>query len=628
MSIRHFPIILLLFLFIHTGFGATRTDIPWKTPVYSYTARKSNVSDILTTFAAAQGIGISLPPKLPLTISGNFHALAPQDFLEQVCTLCNLVWYYDGACLYICSATDLRSVLMELHFMKASDVIEILRDLNVEDSRFPMVCTKDSALLKISGPPRYVELIQELVQKADVLRKQRLSIDEEIRIFKLKHAWADDVSLGNGALNKSSETSTVRGVANILRDLMSSQGSSYVSKTKSDAKKQDDQAETATEQPEQEISQTVRPPQILADTRLNAVIIRDAKARMPYYEQLIQQLDTPIRMVEIAVTILDIEKSALLDWELRLKALGGKRKIRAGGGLDVDNLDSPDSLQGLGLSGALTYISNSFSLASSIAAMEEKGKARTISRPSLLTLDNVSASLHDTRTFRTKLVGREVVELAEATTGINLTVQPRIVDLPQQPVEAGKPAPPAYEIWMTLQIEDGDFEAVTVDDVPMSRGSTLSTQAGVQEGQCLLIGGYMHEVIEEKAWGIPWLRSIPFIGWLFGGYAKDKSIVQRMFLLTPRMIVFNHLSSDPVEASVKQRNVNVEDNVEDAIRRRDEKHDADEQIREELRKEREEELREEEKQRLKNVRDAIKRRREANLKAREEKQKQLDAQQP
>ena len=108
--------------------------------------------------------------------------------------------------------------------------------------------------------------------------------------------------------------------------------------------------------------------QILADKRLNAVIVRDSKARMPYYEQLIQELDVPIRMVEIAVTILDIDKSALLDWELRLKALGGKRKTRIGGGLDVDNLASPETLTGLGLTGALTYVNNTFSLATSQAS--------------------------------------------------------------------------------------------------------------------------------------------------------------------------------------------------------------------------------------------------------------------
>ena len=623
MSLRLFLIILTILLVWRplAVQAAEPSQIPWKTATYSYTARQAPVSEVLTNFAAAQGIGLNMPQGLKYVVSGNFHECKPQEFLEKVCGICNLVWYYDGAGLYICTPAEMRSSLLELRYMKADDVIEILRELDVEDSRFPMARTKDNALIKISGPPRYVELIQELVVKADSLRRNRLSRDEEVRIFKLKHAWADDVTLGSGdALNGSGGTS-VRGVASILQELMGVNNSRSRLQTKEqqeNAKRPEDM--TADEKAKDELERlSNNGAQILADKRLNAVIVRDSKARMPYYEQLIQELDVPIRMVEIAVTILDIDKSALLDWELRLKALGGKRKTRIGGGLDVDNLASPETLTGLGLTGALTYVNNTFSLATSIAALEEKGKARTISRPSLLTLDNVTATLQDTKSYHAKVVGKEVVDLTQVSTGIVLTVQPRIVDLPRQEVEEGMPMPPSYEIWMTLQIQDGDFETVAVDDLPMSHDSTLETQAGVQEGQCLLIGGYMHESVVEKAWGIPFLRSIPWIGWLFGGIGKDKSIMQRMFLLSPRMVVFNHLSSDPIESSVKQRDVRIESDIQDEFRRRDHQRDVDEQERDELRKQEEEEWRQEEKQRIKERREALKRQKEQLKKEMEEK---------
>lgn len=622
MSLRHLFIILTCLAVWRPLMGAeAESKIPWKTTTYSYTARQALVSEVLTNFAAAQGIGLNLPQNLKMLVSGNFHDCKPQEFLEQVCGICNLIWYYDGAGLYICTPAEMRSSLLELRYMKADDVIEILRELDVEDPRFPMARTKDNALIKISGPPRYIELIQELVAKADSLRRNRLSRDEEVRIFKLKHAWADDVTLGSGdALNGSGGTS-VRGVASILQELMGVNNSRSRLQTKEqqdNAKRPEDM--TADEKAKDELERlSNNGPQILADKRLNAVIVRDSKARMAYYEQLIQELDVPIRMVEIAVTILDIDKSALLDWELRLKALGGKRKSRIGVGLDADNLASPDTLTGLGLTGALTYVNNTFSLATSIAALEEKGKARTISRPSLLTLDNVTATLQDTKSYHAKVVGKEVVDLTQVSTGIVLTVQPRIVDLPRQEVEEGMPLPPAYEIWMTLQIQDGDFETVVVDDLPMSHDSTLETQAGVQEGQCLLIGGYMHESVVEKAWGIPFLRSIPWIGWLFGGIGKDKSIMQRMFLLSPRMVVFNHLSSDPIESSVKQRDVTIESDIQDEFRRRDHQRDVDEQERDQLRKEEEEEWRQEEKQRIKERREALKRQKEQLKKEMEEK---------
>ncbi|MBR6058848.1 MAG: type III secretion system outer membrane ring subunit SctC [Victivallales bacterium] len=626
MPVRYLTLLIIaLLLSWQPVFGDTESTIPWKTPTFSYTARQAPVAEVLMNFATAQGIGLNLPDGLKLVISGNFHERPSQKFLEEVCASCNLIWYYDGAGLYICTPGQMQSVLLELRYMKADDVIEILRELDVEDPRFPMARTKDNALIKISGPPRYVELIQELVIKADNLHRNRLARDEEIRIFRLKHAWANDVDLGSGDKNSNAGV-TVRGVAGILQELMGVNHARTKLQTKeqqaSDKKPEDMTADEKAKDEMERISNYA--PQILADSRLNAVIVRDSKARMPYYEQLIQELDVPIRMVEIAVTILDIDKSALLDWELRLKGITTKKKYEAGAGLDVDNLASPATLTGLGLTGALSYINNTFSLASSIAALEEKGKARTISRPSILTLDNVTATLQDTKSYHAKVVGKEVVDLTQVTTGIILTVQPRIVDLPQQEIEEGMPMPPSYEIWMSLKIQDGDFETVVVDDLPMSHDSTLETQAGVQEGQCLLIGGYMHESVVEKAWGIPFLRSIPWIGWLFGGIGKDKSIMQRMFLLSPRMIVFNHLSSDPVESSVKHRDVTIESDIQDEFRRRDHQRDVDEQERDQIRKEEEEEWRQEEKQRIKERREALKRQKQQLKKEMEEQERNQD----
>ncbi len=45
---------------------------------------------------------------------------------------------------------------------------------------------------------------------------------------------------------------------------------------------------------------------IEADTRLNAIIVRDAPERLPYYEQLVQSLDVEPQSLEIEATIIDI----------------------------------------------------------------------------------------------------------------------------------------------------------------------------------------------------------------------------------------------------------------------------------------------------------------------------------
>ena len=74
MSLRHLFIILAFLVIWRPVLGAeNETQIPWKTPTYSYTARQALVGEVLTNFAAAQGIGLSLPQGLKLFVSGNFH---------------------------------------------------------------------------------------------------------------------------------------------------------------------------------------------------------------------------------------------------------------------------------------------------------------------------------------------------------------------------------------------------------------------------------------------------------------------------------------------------------------------------------------------------------------------------
>src|SRR2546423_7383340 len=59
-------------------------------------------------------------------------------------------------------------------------------------------------------------------------------------------------------------------------------------------------------------------PQFQADTRLNAVLVRDSPQRMAQYERLIASMDLRPRLVEIEVTIMDISSDTLnslgVDW--------------------------------------------------------------------------------------------------------------------------------------------------------------------------------------------------------------------------------------------------------------------------------------------------------------------------
>jgi hypothetical protein len=91
-------------------------------------------------------------------------------------------------------------------------------------------------------------------------------------------------------------------------------------------------------------------------------------------------------------------------------------------------------------------------------------------------------------------------------------------------------------VWLTLGLDDGGFEAISVDSMPMTRSSTLQTQTAVFEDESIMLAGYLRDIEEDAGWGIPYLRDIPFIGWIFGGKSTRKETVQRLFVVTPHIL--------------------------------------------------------------------------------------------
>ena len=525
--------------------------VPWKTSEYTLIAREMSLREVLMGFGTSQGLSVILSKKVEGNLSGDFRKLAPQKFLDTVTMLNNLTWYYDGTTLYIYSNDEIETLLLDLKYMKAGEVRDMLKQLGVEDARFPLKTTSNDELVLLAGPPRYVLLIAELVAKADKLREKRAFSEIETRVFKLKHTWADDVSLPTGG----GETGgSIKGIASMLQDIL---GTTAQVRTKEKDRKKGDKAEDSADDQDDYLAENTDnsfQPIIKPENRLNAVIVRDVSSRMPRYEKLIAELDVPQKLVEIAVTSLELSKNDALDWQLSLAVKGSNGDFEGAAGQNPANLFSPEDLLGKGLSGAMSYIGKHVTVSASLSALRQKGKARSISRTSILTMNNMSASITDTQSYHAKVVGTEVASLQEVTAGTNLNVKPRVI-VSEKDGEQNK-------FWMTITLSDGGFESVTVDSMPVTRSSSVTTQASVYEGDCILLGGYFRDIEEKAGWGIPYLRDIPYIGWIFGGIGKKKETVQRMFIVTPYLVDLEIAEIARLQAS-RQRDIKREETLED-----------------------------------------------------------------
>ena len=490
-------------------------SIPWKMPSYTLVARDMDLRMALDTFAVAQGLSVVMSDSVVGRFSGDFKDVPPGDFLDRIATTHNLMWYYDGAALYVYGASEISTMLVDLKYMKAGEVRQMLAELGVEDRRFPLKTTSNDELVMVAGPPRYVALVVEMIAKADSLREKRTFNEIEARIFPLVYTWADDVTF---TANSPESSLQLRGVARILEEIMSSGTREGVR-----------EAALTNEISHLETTKMSEyRPVIRPDNRLNAVIVRDVVSRMPMYEKLIRQLDVPQKLVEIDITVVELSKKDALDWQLSLAYSTTYGHSDIGAGQNAANLFSPGNVAGKGFAGALTHIHSAYALASSITALREKGKARSISRTSLLTVNNLAAEMSDSQSYHAKVVGTEVASLEEVSAGTKLQIKPRILpsivtNVPDQ-------------VWLSLELDDGGFESITVDAMPMKRASTLTTQTAVFVDESIMLAGYLRDIEEDAGWGIPYLRDIPWIGWIFGGKSTRKETVQRMFVITPHVV--------------------------------------------------------------------------------------------
>ncbi len=487
-------------------------QIAWKLPDYSLVARGLSLREAFKAFGTAQGISVVMSDAVGGVFSGEFRNMPSGEFLNRVTTLHNLIWYYDGAILFLYGSGEVQSMLLSLRYMKAAEVRVMLQELGIEDGRYPIRTASNDEMILVSGPPRYVALIAETIARADALREQRTFNEVETRLFPLEYTWADDVSL---RVTGPETTTQIRGVATILRELLQDGDS---------AKAKEAESPEATN----DLKTAVVPfrPVIRAENRLNAVVVRDAVTRMPMYSRLITQLDKPQPLVEIIVTKVEMSRKDALDWQLSLAVSGEHSEFKGTAGQNAANLAR--TLAGKGLAGTMTYIGDSVTVEASLSALRERGKARNVSRTSLLTLNNMAARLTDTQSYHARVVGTEVASLEEVSAGTELEIKPRVI----LPPTTNDPA----RVWLTMALQDGGFEAISVDAMPMTSESILETQALVPVGDSILLAGYLRDIKEEGGWGIPYLRDIPWIGWLFGGKSWRNETVQRLFVLTPRVI--------------------------------------------------------------------------------------------
>jgi len=508
----------------------------WPRTPYSHFARGQPVADLLQDLGNAHGIPVIASDKVTGTVNAAFNDVEPGQLFDELVRSYGLMWYYDGAAIHVYSASEAESRVIRLVGIDADGLRQRLVDLGLWDPRYDWRQTDGGKLIHVTGPPKLVETIASLSVEAGEDGDEMV-----IRVVSLNHAWVDDRQF-----NFRDQSLTIPGVATVLRDLFDGTSPNRATIV---ASRDADSGVTALEGldgafPEADVAAPEVPPQALAaagavrsadgpvviqaDTRSNALIIKTTANLFPLIRQIISLLDRPSRLIEIEVSIIDLDtfhsEELGIDWRLNRGdvAVGYGEITDANPASGVLSVAVGENAQ---FSTILTSAADS--ILARVRALESDGDARIVSRPSVLTMNNLQALVDDSRSVYVRVSGERTANLFPITVGTALKVTPRVQ------VTSGRSS-----IQLLVDIEDGAILAqTTVDNIPTIRRTTIHTQAVVGRGESLLIGGLTRDEESETISRIPLLGSIPIIGeGLFSNRVTNKRRFERLFLITPRLV--------------------------------------------------------------------------------------------
>lgn len=510
---------------------------------FSYFANGHEIKSVLTDFARAQGLTAEFAPNVRGKVNGRFRAVLAKDFLRAMEEAYGVGYYVLGEDIHFYRLKDSKKELLTVRNGRGEDLVASLKHSGFIADELPVRINASGSVLTLTGPQAYIEQVRSAIDTYQSVLSEKIVM----RVFPVKYAWADDITVSS-----MDSTITVPGIATILRGMVMGQsvGGQTVSQQRNVGRAQAVDSVGAQGLSKQRREETPRTSNnatpvstgsisIMADPRVNAVLVSDAAYRMPYYESVIRDLDKPVELVEIHAAIVDVDTSADRDLGINFNGKGSDNNGWSGGGsIGAANTNSSNAIQTATSSGgallSTIYTHGSDYFIARISAMESNNEARMLGRPSVLTVDNVQATLENTTTYYIPLQGTEAVDLYKVESGTVLRVTPHIIR------ENGQTS-----IKLAVNVQDDQNDAssgyqsltstgnVTVSPIKQTK---INTQAVVNVGQSLLIGGYYYEQKSDGDSGVPVLKDIPLLGYLFKSSSKKGRLMERLILITPRLV--------------------------------------------------------------------------------------------
>ena len=288
---------------------------------------------------------------------------------------------------------------------------------------------------------------------------------------------------------------------------------------------------------------------IIVDVRTNSMIISDIPGKFEALDALIKQLDKKIKQVEIEARVIAATRDFLRDIGVQIGALYGNNAQNKVAGAVPGNpfsrtpppsvtmnpgqsggaTDSLPLLYNLGANAPTSAISffggftNNFLVDVIITAAERRGSAKLISKPKIITQDNIEGFVQQGVKIPVQTTINNTVSVQFFDFSLKLTVTPQITD--------------EGTIVLKVDVENStpDFSR-QVQGVPTVNTQQTKTTVLVNNGGTVVVGGVLIDNEQVNIRQVPGFGSIPVIGNLFKNRSVNKQTQELIFFLSPKIL--------------------------------------------------------------------------------------------
>jgi len=300
---------------------------------------------------------------------------------------------------------------------------------------------------------------------------------------------------------------------------------------------------------------------VMVDEFTNTLIVRDVERGVHNAFDLVHRLDiqTPQVLIEakIVETTTDFARDLGVQWGYFANigpqtgtstgvnfpgqiGFGGSGLGQGVGGVPfIADFPAATVIPGMGsaLDLALGSLNGDQALDIRLTAAESDGKAKIISRPRVVTLNNVASTIRSVTILRVRLPGTGTVVNTGAggtagtattatekiETGITLVVTPQVS------------SDGFVLIDLFAKSSTADFTR-EVDMIPTEIAREATSHILVRDGQTFVLGGIYRDQASDNVRGMPFFMNIPGLGWLFKTTSKQDRREDLLIFFTPRVI--------------------------------------------------------------------------------------------